>query len=236
MILVRRNTYGQPIGPAIENWTPRPIPPRTPLIGHTCRIEPVDVERHADDLFTAYNAAPDDRDWTYLPSERPTNKAAFADYLASMAASSDPLHYAVVDSDVGKAVGTAAYMRINPENGVIEIGFIRWSPLMQRRVIGTAAVYLMMRQVFDELGYRRYEWKCDSLNERSRTAAIRYGFKFEGIFRNATIVKNRSRDTAWFSITGDEWPSVKAAFEEWLSPLNFDDKGRQRSTLADLRA
>lgn len=148
---MRRNTHGQPIGPPLENWTPRSLPPRMPLIGRTCRIEPVDVERHSDDLFAAHNAAPDDRDWTYLPSERPTNKAAFATYLASMAASSDPLHYTVIDSEIGKAVGTAAYMRIDPQNGTIETGFIRWSPLMQRRITGTEAVYLMMRQVFDEL-------------------------------------------------------------------------------------
>ncbi len=233
---MERNGYGQPIGPAIENWTARTLPTRTPLIGRTCRIEPVDVERHSKDLFAAYNAAPDDRDWTYLPSELPTNTAAFAAYLAGMAASSDPLHYTIIDSDIGKAVGTASHMRIDPENGAIEIGFIRWSPLMQRRVTGTEAIYLLMRRVFDEMGYRRYEWKCDSLNKRSRTAAIRYGFKFEGIFRNAAVIKNRSRDTAWFSITDDEWPRVKAAFEKWLLPSNFDDKGKQRSTLADLRA
>jgi len=230
------NTHGQPIGPVVENWTARSLPPRTPLIGRTCRVEPVDVGRHSDDLFAAYSTAPDDRDWTYLPSERPASKAAFATYLADMAASPDPLHYAVVESGSGKAVGTAAHMRIDPGNGVIEVGFIRWSPLMQRHVSGTEAIYLLMKRAFDELGYRRYEWKCDNLNERSRTAALRYGFRFEGVFRNAAVVKGRSRDTAWFSITDDEWPAVKTAFEEWLSPSNFDGEGRQRRTLADLRA
>jgi len=233
---MQRNTYGQPIGPSVENWIPRSLPPRTPLVGRTCRIEPVAAERHSDDLFAAHYAAQDDRDWTYLPSERPRTKADFAAYLTSMAASSDPMHYAVIDLGRGKAVGTAAHMRIDPANGTIEVGFIRWSPLMQRRVVGTEAIYLLMRCAFDELGYRRYEWKCDSLNERSRRAAIRCGFKFEGIFRNAAVVKDRSRDTAWFSITDEEWPTVRAAFERWLVPSNFDDEGRQRNTLAASRA
>ncbi len=234
--MTQRNTHGQPIGPTVENWTARPLPPRTSLIGCTCRVEPLDLGRHSDDLFAAYSAAPDDRDWTYLPSKRPTSKAAFATYLAGMAASPDPFHYAVVESDSGKAVGTAAHMRIDPGNGAIEVGFIRWSPLMQRHVSGTEAIYLLMKRAFDELGYRRYEWKCDNLNERSRAAALRYGFRFEGVFRNAAVVKGRSRNTAWFSITDDEWPAVKTAFEEWLSPSNFDGEGRQRRTLADLRA
>jgi RimJ/RimL family protein N-acetyltransferase len=234
--MTQPNIHGQLIGPVVENWTARSLPPRTPLIGRTCRVEPVDVGRHSEDLFAAYSAAPDDRDWTYLPSERPTSKAAFATYLAGMAAASDPLHYAVIESGSGKAVGTAAHMRIDPGNGAIEVGFIRWSPLMQRHVSGTEAIYLLMKRAFDELGYRRYEWKCDNLNERSRAAALRYGFRFEGVFRNAAVVKGRSRNTAWFSITDDEWPAVKTAFEEWLSPSNFDGEGRQRRTLADLRA
>ncbi len=234
--MTQPNIHGQLIGPVVENWTARSLPPRTPLIGGTCRVEPVDVGRHSEDLFAAYSAAPDDRDWTYLPLERPTSKAAFATYLAGMAASPDPLHYAVIESGSGKAVGTAAHMRIDPGNGAIEVGFIRWSPLMQRHVSGTEAIYLLMKRAFDELGYRRYEWKCDNLNERSRAAALRYGFRFEGVFRNAAVVKGRSRNTAWFSITDDEWPAVKTAFEEWLSPSNFDGEGRQRRTLADLRA
>lgn len=234
--MTQPNIHGQLIGPVVENWTARSLPPRTPLIGRTCRVEPVDVERHSEDLFAAYSAAPDDHDWTYLPSERPTSKGAFATYLANMAASPDPLHYAVIESGSGKAVGTAAHMRIDPGNGVIEVGFIRWSPLMQRHVSGTEAIYLLMKRAFDELGYRRYEWKCDNLNERSRAAALRYGFRFEGVFRNAAVVKGRSRNTAWFSITDDEWPAVKTAFEQWLSLSNFDGEGRQRRTLADLRA
>ncbi len=234
--MTQPNIHGQLIGPVVENWTARSLPPRTGLIGRTCRVEPVDVGRHSEDLFAAYSAAPDDRDWTYLPSERPTSKAAFATYLAGMAASPDPLHYAVIESGSGKAVGTAAHMRIDPGNGAIEVGFIRWSPLMQRHVSGTEAIYLLMKRAFDELGYRRYEWKCDNLNERSRAAALRYGFRFEGVFRNAAVVKGRSRNTAWFSITDDEWPAVKTAFEEWLSPSNFDGEGRQRRILADLRA
>ena len=231
-----RNKYGQPIGPSVENWRRRPGPGRTPLTGRTCRVEPVDVERHADDLFAAHFRAPDDRDWTYLPLERPASEAAFAAYLNDIADSPDPLHYAVIDIEFGKAVGTAALMRIDRENGSIEVGHVRWSPLMQRRIAGTEATYLMMRHAFDDLGYRRFEWKCDGLNARSRGAAVRYGFTFEGVFRNAAVVKGRSRDTAWYSITNEEWPSVGAAFEEWLQPSNFDRMGRQRRTLAHVRA
>lgn len=236
MTVPRQNAYGQPIGPTVEHWTPRPLPSRMPLIGRTCRVEPVDAGRHADDLFAAHLTAPDDRDWTYLPLELPTTEAVFAAYLADIAASPDPLHYAVIDTELGKAVGTAALMRIDRDNGSIEVGFVRWSPLMQRRIAGTEATYLLMRHAFDDLGYRRFEWKCDGLNARSRAAALRYGFTFEGVFRNAAVVKGRSRDTAWFSITSEEWPSVRAAFEEWLQRSNFDDTGRQRRTLADVRA
>ena len=236
MTVPQQNAYGQPIGLTVENWTPRQLPSRTPMIGRTCRVEPVDVERHADDLFAAHFTAPDDQDWTYLPLERPINEAAFTAHLADIAALPDPLHYAVIDIELGKAVGTAALMRIDRDNGSIEVGFVRWSPLMQRRIAGTEATFLMMRHAFDELGYRRFEWKCDSLNARSRAAALRYGFTFEGVFRNAAVVKGRSRDTAWFSVTSEEWPSLRAEFEEWLQPSNFDDTGLQRRTLADVRA
>ena len=232
----RQNEYGQPIGPAVQAWSERARPARTPMEGRYCRLESVDAERHGADLFTAYMKAPDGRDWTYLFVERPADPAAFRDYLGKAAASNDPLHYAIVELPSAKAVGTAALMRIEPVHGVIEVGSITYSPQLKQTQAGTEAMYLMMRRAFDELGYRRYEWKCDSFNAPSRAAAKRYGFTYEGIFRQAVVYKGRSRDTAWFSITDREWPRVKAAFEGWLAPGNFDAGGRQKRSLAEIRS
>ena len=235
----RKNDFGQPIGPAVEAWAERARPSRTPMQGRYCRLEPVDVERHAADLFSAYMEAPDGRDWTYLFVERPGDPAAFRAYLEKAAASSDPLHYAIVEphegKSAGKAVGTAALMRIEPVHGVIEVGAITYSPRLKQTRAGTEAMFLMMRRAFDELGYRRYEWKCDSFNASSRAAAKRYGFQYEGIFRQAVVYKGRSRDTAWFSITDREWPRVRAAFEAWLAPQNFDARGKQERSLSAIR-
>ena len=231
----RTNAYGQPIGPPVETWRERRRPPRTEMVGRYCRVEPVDLERHALTLYQAYTQAPDDRDWTYLFSERPTSMSQFCEYLTRLAASDDPLHYTIVELASARAVGTAALMRIEPLHGVIEIGSIGYSPALKKTAAGTEAMYLLMRRVFDELDYRRYEWKCDSLNAPSCAAAQRYGFSFEGIFRNAIVYKNRSRDTAWFSIIDAEWPRIRTAFQMWLDPLNFDAAGRQRRSLAALR-
>ncbi len=231
----RLNEHGQPIGPAVEGWSTRALPRRTDMSGRYCRLEPVDVERHADDLFAAYMEAPDDRDWTYLFQERPERRADFHSYLAKLQAGDDPLHFTVVAADTGRAVGTAALMRIEPVHGVIEVGSIAFAPRLQKTRAATESMFLLMRRVFDELGYRRYEWKCDSLNAPSRSAAERYGFTFEGIFRDAIIYKGRSRDTAWFAMTAAQWPRARTAFEAWLDPANFDAKGGQRRRLAQLR-
>jgi RimJ/RimL family protein N-acetyltransferase len=229
------NAYGQPIGPPMAGWAERPRPQRIAISGRYCRVEPVDVERHARELFEAYLQAPDARDWTYLSSERPVSVVLFREYLGNLAASNDPLHYAIVDLVNRKAVGTAALLRIEPLHGVIEVGYIAFSPLLKSTRAGTEAMYLLMAHVFDELGYRRYEWKCDSLNAPSCLAAKRYGFSFEGIFRDAIIYKSRSRNTAWFSIIKDEWPQIRTAFERWLDPDNFDAAGRQRRGLVAIR-
>jgi RimJ/RimL family protein N-acetyltransferase len=225
------NPLGQPIGCAVPNWTPRPRPPRLAMIGRFCRVEPLDVTRHARELFDAQADDRDGRNWTYFPYGPFDAFADFRDWLTEMAALDDPLFHAIIDAH-GKAVGVAAYMRIDPPNGVIEVGHIHYSPRLQRTAAGTEAMYLMMRRAFDELGYRRYEWKCDHLNAPSRDAAARYGFTFEGIFRQATVYKSRSRDTAWFSILDSEWPARKTAFETWLAPDNFDAAGQQRRRLA----
>jgi RimJ/RimL family protein N-acetyltransferase len=206
------------------------------MAGRYCRLEPVSVQRHEKDLFAAYMAAPDGRDWTYLFSDRPASESDFNAYLAKLEKSEDPLHFAIVNSATNRAIGTAALMRIEPAHGVIEVGSITFSPLLKKTRAATESMYLMMRRAFDELGYRRYEWKCDSLNAPSRAAALRYGFTFEGIFRQAIVYKGRSRDTAWFSITDTEWPRIRAAFEAWLAPGNFNADGRQKRSLSDLRS
>jgi RimJ/RimL family protein N-acetyltransferase len=202
--------------------------------GRYGRIEPVALQ-HARDLFAAYMEAPDGRDWTYLFLERPATEDAFRAYLATLMASHDPLHFAIIDASTDKPVGTAALMRMDPAHGVMEVGSIVFSPRMKRTRAATESMYLLMRLAFDDLGYRRYEWKCDSLNAPSRSAAERYGFTFEGIFRRAIVYKNRNRDTAWFSIIAEEWPRLRQAFETWLDAGNFDAAGRQKRSLASLR-
>jgi len=227
------NEYGQPVGEPLPGWTPRALPPRTPVSGRYCRLEPLDAARHGDALWEAYGGAPDGTLWTYLSAGPHAGRGAFDDYLARASASTDPLHHAVIDLRSGVAVGTLALMRIDPGNGVIEVGHVAFSPRLQRSPLSTEAQYLLMRRVFDELGYRRYEWKCDSLNAPSRAAAQRLGFRFEGIFRQAVVYKGRTRDTAWYSVIDSEWPGRRAAFEAWLAPANFDGQGRQRRRLAE---
>lgn len=230
----RLNPYGQPIGPDLPGWTPRPRPARAPMEGRACRLEPLDPEAHADDLFAAFAAAPDGRSWTYLFGEPPTDPEIYRAGLEAQAAGSDPLFFAIRDRASGRAAGLASYLRIDPANGSLEVGHIHLGPALQRTRAATEAMALMMGHAF-ALGYRRYEWKCDSLNAPSRAAALRLGFRFEGIFRNALVVKGRSRDTAWFSVTDTEWPHLRAAFEAWLAPGNFRDDGGQRRGLAEIR-
>ncbi|AOJ85088.1 acetyltransferase [Burkholderia sp. MSMB617WGS] len=230
------NEFGQPIGAPVPGWQPRPAPPRTPMQGRFCRIEPVDASRHADDLYAAYALAADGRDWTYMSAGPFADAASYRAYLAKAAETDDPLHHAIVDLATGKAVGTCALMRTDRANGVIEVGFVAYSPLLQKTCAGTEAMFLLMQRVFDELGYRRFEWKCDSLNAPSRAAALRYGFAYEGLFRQAVVYKGRSRDTAWYSIVDREWPALRSAFGQWLAAGNFDERGRQRQPLATLIA
>ncbi len=230
----RRNAFGQPIGEALPDWTPRPLPPRASLEGRFCRVEPLDAERHGGALYSAYAQATDARDWTYLPNDRELNLDAFKEMIAIRSASADPLHMAVV-RDM-EAAGSVALMRIDPGNGVIEIGHVHFAPSIQRTPAATEALFLLMRRAFDELGYRRLEWKCDSLNAPSRRAATRLGFTFEGVFRNAMVTKNRSRDTAWYAIVAEDWPKIRAALQLWLTPGNFARNGRQIVDLVALRA
>ena len=218
--------------PGLE-WKPARRPERAPIDGETVRLEPVDPSRHAIELFTASLGAP--ALWDYLAYGPFPNQNLFTEWLRGRAASDDPLFYAVVDRDSGTARGMASLMRVDPENGVIETGHIWFAPVLQRTRQATEAIYLLARHSFDDLGYRRFEWKCDSLNQPSRRAAERFGFVFEGVFRQHMVIKGRNRDTAWFSMLDGEWPLVRAAFEGWLAPENFDEAGRQRRSLAELR-
>ncbi|HEX7966759.1 MAG TPA: GNAT family protein [Stellaceae bacterium] len=229
------NALGQPIGFPLIGWQPRPRPPRSAMEGRYCRVEPVDPGRHAAELHAANREDAEGRNWTYLPYGPFAAVEEYRRWMENVCRGDDPLFHAIIDRQNGRAVGVASYMRIDPAAGTIEVGGINYAPPLQRQPAATEAMYLMMRRTFDELGYRRYEWKCDALNAPSRAAAQRLGFRFEGIFRQATIYKNRNRDTAWFSIIDSEWPALKSAFERWLDPGNFDRAGRQRRRLSELR-
>jgi RimJ/RimL family protein N-acetyltransferase len=231
----RVNSFGQPIGAELPGWQPPPRPGRLTLAGRFCRVEPLDVERHARQLHDANSLDPEGRMWTYLFSGPFASFEAYRAWLAPRPASEDPLFFAFIDLGRGQAVGLGSYLRIEPGSGSIEVGHLQFSPLMQRTRVATEAMYLMMKYAF-ELGYRRYEWKCDALNAGSRRAAERLGFTFEGIFRQAIVYKGRNRDTAWFSILDREWPALDAAFCAWRDPANFDAQGRQRQRFEALRA
>ncbi|MCC6237437.1 MAG: GNAT family N-acetyltransferase [Dehalococcoidia bacterium] len=228
----RTNELGQPIGAPVEGWTPRALPARAPLEGSRCRLEPLDAARHLEALHEANQLDVDGRNWTYLPYGPFPTLEAYRDWFTIAAASTDPLWFAIVDRALDRAVGVASYLRIDPVNGVIEVGHLAFSPLLQRTPVATEAMYLMARHAFDDLGYRRYEWKCDTFNAPSRNAALRLGFRAEGTFRQAVVMKGRNRDNAWFSILDSEWPAIRAALEGWLAPSNFDDAGQQRAALA----
>jgi len=214
-------------------WKPARTLSRVALEGELARLEPVDVASHASQLFAAQAGAP--QIWEYLPYGPFESETVFRAWLAERATTSDPLFFAIIDRASGMALGMASFLRVEPSHGVIEVGHIWYSPALQRTRLATDAMYVMARHVFDDLGYRRYEWKCNALNEPSRRAAVRLGFTFEGVFRQHMVVKDRNRDTAWYSMLDSEWPAAKAAFEAWLRPENFDGEGRQLRSLAELR-
>jgi RimJ/RimL family protein N-acetyltransferase len=212
-------------------WTPRPHPTADILEGRWCRLERLDPARHGDSLYEASKAPGADERFRYLFEPPPQTRADFDAWLQRASSTEDPRFYAVVDPATGRAEGRQALMRITPEHGVIEIGSILWGPKVARTRMATEALYLFARYSFDDLGYRRFEWKCDSRNEPSRRAALRFGFAFEGIFRSHMVVKGRNRDTAWFAMTDADWPRIKAGMERWLEPANFDAEGTQKERL-----
>ena len=217
----------------LANWTPRPFPERKMLEGSYCRLEPLDVGRHGGDIAAAFVGAHDV--WTYLPVEEPKDRAIYEKFLGQMVERTDIVPYAVIDKADNRAKGHLWLMEIRPAHGVFEVGFITYSPPLQRTRAATEAIFLCGDYGFG-LGYRRFEWKCNNRNEPSKRAALRYGFKYEGLFRQHQVVKGQNRDTAWYSILDSEWPARKAAFERWLALENFDADGRQRVSLGELNA
>jgi RimJ/RimL family protein N-acetyltransferase len=232
MQMERRNDLGQPIGRAVAGWSGAQQPVRAGIPGFRCRLEPLEADRHAEALHAAYVENHDGGNWTYLPYGPFESARSYRDWVLEHEALDD-VFYAIVDVERDTPVGVGAYLRIFPDLGSIEVGHLSYAPVLQQTPLSTEAMYLMMRRVFDEWGYRRYEWKCDSLNAPSRAAAKRLGFRYEGLFRNNLVMKGRNRDTAWFSITLEEWPEIRSAMESWLDPGNFDEAGKQAKRLGD---
>ena len=227
------NDFGQRIGFPLPSWVPPPIPPREPMTGRFCRLEPFDLDRHAAGLFEADGADAQGRSWTYLAYGPFSDFASYRDWLFATCLGDDPLFFAVIDAADGRPAGIVSFLRITPTAGSIEVGHIHYAPRLQRTPAATEAMYLMMKWAFEN-AYRRYEWKCDALNAPSRAAAQRLGLSFEGIFRQATVYKGRNRDTAWYAAIDSEWPALNQAFFTWLDPANFDETGQQRTRLSEL--
>ena len=226
-----RPPSGDPVDP------PPPVlsPARVVHEGRYARVEPLDAGAHAEELFAASHADESARRlWDYLPYGPFPTAEAFGEWLRGCAASTDPLFFAVRDRRTGRAGGVASYLNVRPNQGTIEIGHIWFGPALQNTAVATEALYLLLRHALDDLGYRRMEWKCNALNQASRRAAVRLGFAFEGIFYKHMVVKGRNRDSAWYSMLDDEWPPIRANFEAWLLPDNFDEAGRQRTSLGEL--
>lgn len=228
--MVEMNTLGQPVGPLLPDWARPPAPTRMSMQGRYCRLEPLTLD-HASALHTAFSEDQTGGLWTYMPHGPFDSLDAYRQWMWGAVQHADPLHYAILVD--GRPLGSASYLRIAPGAGSIEVGSISFAPTLQRTRAATEAMYLMMRWAF-EAGYRRYEWKCDALNAPSRRAAQRLGFSFEGIFRQAVVVKGRNRDTAWYAAIDSDWPAISDAMERWLDPANFDGNGMQHQSLSAL--
>jgi RimJ/RimL family protein N-acetyltransferase len=219
----------------LSDWQPRPRPARVALQGTFCRLEALDPERHANDLFAASMAPGAEERFRYL-FDSPQDRPGFDGWIAKAAASEEPLFFAVIDMSTQRCEGRQALMRATPEHGVIEVGNVLWGPAISRTRVATEALFLHARYVFDELGYRRFEWKCNSRNEPSMRAALRFGFTYEGTFRQHMVHKGTNRDTAWFAMLDRDWPSHRKTFERWLHSNNFDRRGKQKARLEELRS
>lgn len=220
-------------GEALPDWRGASGPAAAPMAGRFCTLERAGDPAQAGDLFEVFQGGDDARDWLYLPYGPFPDRATFMAWYAATCGGDEPLFFAIRDAGTGRALGLASFLNINRTMGTIEVGHIHFSPALQRSAAATEAMYLMMRRAF-ESGFRRYEWKCDSLNQRSRRAAQRFGFSFEGVFRQHVVVKGRNRDTAWYACIDSEWPRLRAAYETWLAPANFDAGGHQKRSLSEL--
>lgn len=219
----------------LSEWTPRSLPARAPMEGRFVRLEPLDPAVHAEGLFEASTTPDAGERFRFLSDFPPPNREHFDEWIAKAASTVDPMMFVLVDKATNKIGGRQSFMRIDTANGVIEVGNILWTGLVARRPAATEAIYLFARHIFDDLGYRRFEWKCNDLNGPSKRAAIRFGFEAEGVFRKHMVIKGESRDTAWYAMTDDDWPVIREAFEAWLDPSNFDETGNQVARLQALR-
>ncbi len=228
---MRTNDLGQAIGVPVPGFDGARRPEMVTLEGRFCRLEKL-TPAHSQDLFEALRADETGVLWTYLSESPPADLGELQAWVERVSDKPDPAYYALIERGTGRCLGRAAYMRIAPDAGAIEVGSILYSPRLQRTAVATEIMYLMMQHAFETLGYRRYEWKCDSLNEPSRRAAERLGFSYEGIFRQALVYKGRNRDTAWYAIIDRDWPAIRRGYEAWFDPANFDKEGRQKQSLA----
>jgi RimJ/RimL family protein N-acetyltransferase len=229
------NAFGQPVGRIVEGWKPPPWPTRDPLSGRYCRVECLDAARHAPSLHAANQGDVRGAGWTYLPYGPFEDLAAYRRWMEDYCSGKDPQFYAIVDQGSQEARGVGSFMQILPASGSIEVGHLHFSPRLQRTPAATEALYLMMAWAFDS-GYRRFQWRCNALNGPSRAAAERLGLSFEGIWRQATVWKGRTRDTAWYSAIDSEWPALRQALQTWLDPSNFDASGKQKTRLSEKTA
>ncbi|WP_274425801.1 GNAT family N-acetyltransferase [Chelativorans sp. YIM 93263] len=220
----------------LKDWTARPAPAREPLEGRYVCLEPLNPAIHGDGLFDASNVPDAEERFRWLSDHPPQTREDFQTWLDKASVGDDPMFFVVIDRETGTIGGRQAFMRIDPLNGGAEIGNIYWGPRVARTRLATEAFYLFARHIFEDLGYRRFEWKCNDRNEPSKRAALRFGFRFEGVFRQHMVVKGENRDTAWYSILDDEWPGLRNAIEQWLEPTNFDADGRQIRRLEEMRA
>lgn len=228
------NECNQEIGFPLKDWQPKKYPERVTIEGIHCWIEPLNSQTHAAQLFEAHKKAKDERIWTYIPIGPFNNLEEYQKFITDIANSSQEVQFAIINKKTGRAVGSFALMRIDKENGVAEVGYVVFSPELQKTTMATEAHYLLMKYVFESLDYRRLEWKCDSLNKPSQAAAQRLGYKFEGTFRQVQVYKGRNRDTHWFSVIDCEWDHCEKAFEQWMDEENFAN-GKQKRSLVQVR-
>ncbi|NCC36242.1 MAG: N-acetyltransferase [Chloroflexia bacterium] len=227
------NVLNQPIGQPLPDWSPPPLPPHTTLAGRSCLLEPLNPDRHAQDLYAANGADASGQMWTYLPYGPFPSFATYRHWMDQAVFDAETQFYAIIPATTGRAAGVACYLRMVPNDGSLEVGHLAFAPSLQRTVAATEAMIMMIEHAFG-LGYRRYEWRCNALNAASRAAAQRLGLSFEGLFRQARIVKGHSRDTACYAALGTEWPALQAAYSQWLAPANFNAQGQQRVRLSTL--